>query len=243
MRIMKKFINGKYYDVYVKEELPVNYATLNSNTAILEPDGTILPLKSEPETGPGYYDCVGDFKIRIPPREDQREQYSTSKDFIDFSSAENLRDYLVQMDREKQFNQSTICNVENEYKPMIKPSDDPFMKLVKSAIHEKHLDISKYKNVFGPNFNNDKRSLEAKSITLNKASEILTKLGIEIFIGLKNSEEDVPNPMRNDVYGTINSPDFEVCIGPIKYDAKGGNEEIEIEEDYDDNYDDEEDDD
>ena len=237
-------MNGRYYDVYLKNELPNNYATFNSNTAILEDDGTVLPIRSDNENGPGYYDGLGGFKIRIPPRQDQYDQYSSSKDFIDFSSAENLRDYLIQMDKERRFNQNTISNVENEYKPVIKPSDDPFMKLVKTAIQEKHLDISKYKNVFGQNFNNDKRSLEAKSITLNKASEILTKLGIEIFIGLRNAEEDVPNPMRNDVYGTVNSPDFEVNIGPIKYDAKGSNEEeeIEIEEDYDDNDDEEEED-
>ena len=242
---MKKFISGKYYDVYTREELPNNYATFNNNTAILEDDGTVLPIRSDTESGPGYYDGFAGFKIRIPPKEEQRELYSTSRDFIDFSKAESLRDYLIQMDKEKQFNQNTISNVENEYKPVIKPDDDPFMKLVKTAIHEKHLDISKYKNVFGQNFNNDKRSLEAKSITLNKASEILTKLGIEIFIGLRNIEEDVPNPMRNDVYGAVNSPEFEVNVGPIKYEANGckEEEEIEIEDDFDDDNSEEEEDD
>lgn len=224
MGIMKKFMNGKYYDVYCKDKLPEHYSETGSNTAILDSKDVVLPIRKGNEKGPGYYDTGissngVSLMIRIPPTDKEIESvYNTRENFINFDNTDSITQYMINVDKERRLTENIISNVENEYQPVSKPTDDPFMKLVKEAIRQKHFDISKYKDVFGTNFNNDKRSLESRSITLNKAIEILTKLGIEIFIGLKNVDDNVPNPMRNEVYGIVNSPDFEVCTGPIRYD-------------------------
>ena len=224
MSIIKKFMNGRYYDVYRVNELPENYNELSNNTAILEDEKVVLPVRKGNEKGPGYYDTGMSengvsLMIRIPPTEEEVEEtYNTRKNFINFDQTSSITEYMINVDKERQLTENIVSNVENEYKPITKPTDDPFMQLVKEAIRQKHFDISKYKDVFGTNFNNDKRSLESKSITLNKATEILSKLGIEIFVGLRNADDSVPNPMRNEVYGVVNDPEFEVFVGPMRFD-------------------------
>lgn len=234
MNIKKKFINNAYYDVYEEGKLPINGDY--SQCAIIDKDGVVLPVCKKHNKGPGYYRTG--FRLptgeegffRVDPTEEEIESTYNSKDnFIDFSKASSLVDYMIATDKERSLTESIISNVENEYRPNIKESDDPFMKLVKTAVQEKHFDISKYRHIFGSNFNNDKRSLESKSITLNKAVEILSKLDIEIVVTLRNRGDNVPNPMRNTVTGVINGmQDFTItynnepddistyCTEPVK---------------------------
>lgn len=221
---MKKYMNGKYYDVYTKETFSENIGSSYNNIAIIDNQGVVLPIRNCNEKGPGYYPTGMNMSgvsmyVKIEPTQDEiNDTYNSKDNFIDFNDTDTLTQYMINIDKERQLTENIISNVENEYKPTIRKNDDPFMQLVKEAIHQKHFDISKYKEIFGVNFNNDKRSLESSSITLNKANEILTKLGIEISIGLRNANSNIPNPMRNEVSGVINSPDFKVNIGPIQPD-------------------------
>ena len=235
MDIKKIHINGKHYDVYDAHKIP---EVTPKNVAIQEPDGLVLPVRRENESGPGYYPGAhtphGDIGFRIPPTEEERAEYSADK-IIDFNCA-SLGQYIEQMDKQRRYTESTLSNIDNLYQPVIRETDDPLMQLIKAAVHQKHFDISKYKGVFGSNFNNDKRSLESNSITINKAAEIASKLDMEIFVGFKNAPGAI-NPMRDEVYGVINSDDFEIHIGPIQ-----GNDDDDDYQDDDDQYYDDEDD-
>ena len=146
---------------------------------------------------------------------------------------------MVNVDKERALTQSIISNVDNEYRPNIRENDEVFMQLVKQAICEKHFDISKYKSIFGSNFNNDKRSLEARSITLNKATEILTKLDVEIEITLRNRGDNIPNPMQRSVTGIINGTEaFNIEYGdPDKVDEEPSYQYEDDNTDIDDDWD------
>lgn len=214
-------MNGAYYDVYDIDKVPVNIDYENEKCAIIDRDGVVLPIRKNSSRGPGYYKtgfCLDNgqevfFKVN-PTQEEIESTYNDKTNYIDFSKTSNLIDYMVNIDKERSLTENIVSNVENEYRPNIKDSDDPFMKLVKTAIQQKKFDISKYKPIFGSNFNNDKRSLESKSITLNKAVEILTKLDVEIKITLQDRGDNVPNPMRKPVSAIINGlNDFHIDIG------------------------------
>ena len=211
MGLKKKFMNNVYYTVYDKNEVPSS-VDLTQNVAIVDENGVVLPVRRNlNDRGPGYYRSGFvshngvEALFRVDPTPEEVEStYNNNTDFIDFGDSKNIVDYMVNVDRERALTQSIISNVDNEYRPNIRESDEAFMQLVKSALYEKHFDISKYKNIFGANFNNDKRSLEARSITLNKATEILTKLDVEIKITLRNRGDNIPNPMQRSVSGIIN---------------------------------------
>lgn len=221
MGLKKKFMNNIYYTVYDEDEVPCT-VDLSQNVAIVDKNGVVLPVrKHSNEKGPGYYRSGMTLNngvealFRVDPTQEEIDSiYNNRKDYIDFGDSKNIVDYMVNVDRERALTQSIISNVDNEYRPNIRDNDEAFMQLVKRAICEKHFDISKYKNIFGANFNNDKRSLEAKSITLNKATEILTKLDVEIEITLRNRGDDIPNPMHRSVTGVINGTDsFNIVYG------------------------------
>ena len=221
MGLKKKFMNNVYYTVYDEDKIPSSI-DLSENVAIVDKNGVVLPVrKNSNERGPGYYrsgmrlNNGVELLFRVDPTPEQIEStYNTKIDYIDFGDSKNIVDYMINVDRERALTQSIISNVDNEYRPNIRENDEAFMQLVKHAIYEKHFDISKYKNIFGSNFNNDKRSLEARSITLNKAIEILTKLDVEIEITLRNRGDNIPNPMQRSVTGIINGTDaFNIIYG------------------------------
>lgn len=229
-------MNNVYYTVYDKDQVPSSI-DLSQNVAIVDDEGVVLPVRKHPnDRGPGYYRSGfvstngSEILIRVDPTPEEVEStYNTTTDFIDFGDSRNIVDYMVNVDRERALTQSIISNVDNEYRPNIREHDEAFMQLVKTALYEKHFDISKYKGIFGANFNNDKRSLEARSITLNKATEILTKLDVEIEITLRNRGDSVPNPMQRSVSGIINGSD----AFTIMY---GNPDRVEVEDEEDSNY-------
>lgn len=241
MDIKKMQIGDKYYDVYDAHNVPNDPGT---NVAIMDHEsGTVLPVRKDRDRGPGYYPGYhfpsGNLSIRILPTEEEREEYSADK-VIDFNCS-TLGEYIQNMDRQRRYTESTLSNVDNVYQPTIRETDEPLMQLMKTAVHQKHFDISKYRGVFGSNFNNDKRSLESNSITISKAAEIASKLDMEIFVGFKNAPGAI-NPMRDEVYGIINASDFEIHIGPIQHEDEEFNPVDEDEDDYYESMEDEEDD-
>ena len=247
MGLKKKFMNNVYYTVYDKDSVPSSI-DLSQNVAIVDDDGVVLPVHKYPnDKGPGYYrsgitlNNGVEALFRVDPTPEEIEStYNTRDNYIDFGDSKNIVDYMVNVDKERALTQSIISNVDNEYRPNIRDNDEAFMQLVKRAICEKHFDISKYKSIFGSNFNNDKRSLEAKSITLNKATEILTKLDVEIEITLRNRGDNIPNPMQRSVTGIINGTEaFNIEYGdPDKVNEEEPsyqclNNDLDIDDDWD----------
>lgn len=221
MDIIKKFINGTQFRVYTPESMPTNLSVLDNRSAFLDKENDcVLPFRKTHEFGePGLYD-TGMIKpngnpvfIKVLPDESQKEEYGTKKNFINFADGLSTKEYMENVDRERKINESHICNVEDRYHPVIHKNDEPTAQISKQAQYEMNHDIYKYRDQFGPNFNNDKRALEASSITIKKMDEIYTKFnnGSKILIGVFDDGTG-PNPMQNFVYGVINEPDFSPTV-------------------------------
>ena len=79
--------------------------------------------------------------------------------------------------------------------PEIGSDDTPEMIALKQAIMDKHIDIDKYEQRFGPNYNNDKRLLKKGNITFGKLRSICDALDIKVTLTIEDSAPDVPNPI------------------------------------------------
>ena len=65
----------------------------------------------------------------------------------------------------------------------------------KQAIIDKHIDLDKYEQRFGVNYNNDKRLLKKDSITFGKLRDMCNALDIKATIEFRDANPNVPNPI------------------------------------------------
>lgn len=218
MDIMKKYIYDNYFRVYRTNQMPTTYEVVDNKTAVLdEQSGYILPFRKQHEWGqPGLYPTPmmmdNGYPVCIkcePQTEEDKEEYSKDKNFINFSDKDSAREYMKNIDKQRRMNESHRCNVDNRYHPVIHNNDEPTAQVSKIAQYEMDHDIYKYRDQFGPNFNNDKRALEAPSITIKKLDEIYTKFdnGSKIMVAIFDDGSGA-TPMNNFSYGVINEPNF-----------------------------------
>ena len=92
--------------------------------------------------------------------------------------------------------ESTILtSADNITTPIDHPDDSPEMMALKEAIRSKHIDINKYEQRFGPNFNNDRRLLDKNTITLAKLKTMANALDMDISLTIKDKPGNIPNPI------------------------------------------------
>ena len=63
----------------------------------------------------------------------------------------------------------------------------------------KNIDINKYEQRFGKNFNNDKRLFNNPTISLSKLETIAKALDMKLTLVIEDDNASVPNPMGDKV--------------------------------------------
>lgn len=218
MDVMKKYIYDNYYRVYRPDRMPTNFEVIDNKSALLdEGSGYVLPFRKQYEYGkPGVYPTTmiqdNGYPVCIkclPTTEEEKKEYSVENNFINFSDKDSTKDYMKNIDKQRRMNESHRCNIDDRYHPVIHHNDEPTAQISKVAQYEMDHDIYRYRDQFGPNFNNDKRALEASSITIKKLDEIYTKFdnGSKIMVAIFDDGSS-PNSMENFAYGIINEPNF-----------------------------------
>lgn len=192
--MQKAKIDQKIYDVISIDEFNRNPEVISQDmfTAIRD-NNTIYPMRSKTDTRPGAY-FVGYGVQFIEPSETEKQKYSDDQ-VIDFSHAENLKEAMEMQDKLHSAEREILTTVDNVFTPKITESDTPEMKGLKEAVTAKHIDLDKYEQRFGPNYNNDKRLFNRDSITMSKLKMMLSVLDMKGTLIIEDKANDVPNPI------------------------------------------------
>jgi hypothetical protein len=201
--IKKARVENALYDVISYEEFVKNrkiYSKFSNNIAI-EENGFILPIRTPTDTRPGFYfgnsssDNEGPTDtFKFPSTEEEASIYSNAN-VINFSDAHNFRGVIEAQDKLNKAERSILTTVDNITVPEIYETDTPFMKAIKEAIIQKHVDLDSYSHRFGNNYPNDKRLLKKEDITLQKGIAYANCLDFDIYAIIKDKNSDVANPI------------------------------------------------
>ena len=66
---------------------------------------------------------------------------------------------------------------------------------LKEAVIAKNIDLDKYEQRFGVNYNNDKRLFNRNTITMSKLKTMFDVLDMKATLIIEDKSEEVPNPM------------------------------------------------
>lgn len=200
--IVKARIEETIYDVISYSEFKRNrdvYIRYSKNIAIDNGSGYILPIRSVTDARPGFYPGESAEKDKfILPDELHKDSFSVSN-IINFSEAKNLREVIEAQDKLNKAERSILTTVDNITVPEVDENDTPFMKAIKTAIVNKHIDLDKYAYRFGNNYPNDKRLLKKDDMTLLKGISYANCLDFDIYAIIKDNSEDVPNPIGSPI--------------------------------------------
>lgn len=191
--IKKCKIESKIYDLASYDEYAEHPENFQSGySAILEGD-TIYPVRGKTDTRPGLYNC-GPAVQFVPPGTEDAETYS-SENIIDFDNVKSLQDVMAKQDALRGAERTILTTIDNLFITEINQDDSPEMKGLKEAINLKQIDIDKYAQRFGDNFNNDKRLLRKDSITMSKMKSMMNILDMKGTLIIEDKSDDVPNPI------------------------------------------------
>ena len=110
-------------------------------------------------------------------------------------NAESLKEAIELQDRLHSAEREILTTVDSVFCPRITDADTPEMKGLKEAVTAKHIDLDKYEQRFGPNYNNDKRLFNRDSITMSKLKMMLNVLDMKGTLIIEDKADDVPNPI------------------------------------------------
>lgn len=195
MAVKKAKLGETIYDVVSVDEYNSNKEFYRTGPIAVEGgDGYLYPLRSNSnDMRPGFFD-EGPMQFFNPPRGQDCCIYS-DRNIIDFSKASSIKDIIETQSKLADAEREILTTIDNLFVPPTSSDDTPEMSLLKQAITDKHIDIDKYEQRFGANFNNDKRLIKKNSITFGKLRNICNALDIRATLTLEDRYGDVPNPM------------------------------------------------
>ena len=159
--------------------------------------GVVLPVKGKYEKGVGI--TVGALFSRITmPSEEERPQYSVDN-IIDLSNVNNIKELMKKQELVRDIEYEMLTTIESKFSPTISDDDSPAMKAMKTAVIEKGIDINKYADRFGSNFNNDKRQFGKKTISMQMLERLCKGLDIKATLTLEDKDAGVPNPIKRKI--------------------------------------------
>lgn len=197
MSLEKAKIGDAIYDVTTEKELMEHPELFGQYTAVRNNDGYIYPVRNRFDNRPGVY-MTGGMNIYIQPQGSERSMYS-EQNIINFREASNLKEIIQSQQKLASEERSILTTIDNLFVPKVGANDDPEMKAIKEAIISKHIDLDKYGERFGVNYNNDKRLLGKGSITFRKLKDICNALDIKATLILEDNAPDVPNPIGTSI--------------------------------------------
>lgn len=192
--MQKAKIDQKIYDVISIEEFNRNPDIHSQDMFTAIRDGErVYPMRSKTDTRPGAY--FNGYGVQfVEPTEMEMGKYSTDN-VIDFSHAENLKEAIELQDKLQSAEREILTTVDSVFCPRITDADTPEMKGLKEAVTAKHIDLDKYEQRFGPNYNNDKRLFNRDSITMSKLKMMLNVLDMKGTLIIEDKADNVPNPI------------------------------------------------
>lgn len=200
--MIKGRIDSKIYDVVDSTEYSKNKDMYDPEYTAVIKDNLLYPIRGRKvdRSKPGYY-FDGTIGIYVKPKNE--EEYSTSN-IIDFSSTDNIKDLLEKSTALKDMERDILTNPDNIFIPVIDEYDEPEMKGLKEAIIAKKIDLEKYKQRFGKDYNNDRKLFNRHDITIKKLKSFADKLDMKLTLILEDKDETVPNPIGRVIVVNLN---------------------------------------
>ena len=197
--IKKAKINDKIVDIVSYEEVMSNPNNYQNNITAIEENGRIYPLRGKNDVRPGlYYDEKSPIVRYVHPSEEEEQDYS-SNNIIDFTNLQSIKEVINKQSKLRNMERSILTTVDNIFNPATHPNDAPEMVALKEAVREKHIDLDKYSQRFGNNYNNERRLFNNNTITLIKLKSMCNALDIKATLTLEDASPDVPNPINKTI--------------------------------------------
>lgn len=155
--------------------------------------GTVYPIRGKNDTRPGFYPGPVISKF-VEPDDSEKADYS-AENIIDFDNVDSIKEVMRIQNKLKNAERSILTSTDNIFAPRIDPNDYPEMVGLKEAVTAKNIDLDKYEQRFGMNFNNDKRLFNKNSITMGKLKTMFEALDMKATLVIEDREEGIPNPM------------------------------------------------
>lgn len=219
MSLEKAKIEGVIYDVITEEEYLRNSNEIDKrHTAIKGNDGYVYPIRNLSDNRPGYYP-TGSIDYFVPPSPNEAIFYG-AKNIINFKDATNIREIIETQQKLNAAERSILTTIDNVFEPDIGENDLPEMKALKQAIIDKHIDLDKYEQRIGVNYNNDKRILKKGNITFDKMRTFCEALDIKATLTLEDNDPEVPNPIGRVIVAELTSPNTAYIEGDDDVEPK-----------------------
>ena len=214
--ISSSMIKGESYNVLnTYEQFYESRALWDiANVAVKEQVGDdiyVLPYRGQynekANNQPGIYsDGSLCFEV-FPTKESDMKNYKNIP-IITISSNDNIEKILEKENVLSKLAEPWITSPDNITQVVVKDSNDPAMKLLKTAINSKHCDMDKYQSRFGQNYPNDKRQLNNDTITLKILERYAENLDMEVILTIRDKEPGVPNPLKQPISISLSTGDF-----------------------------------
>lgn len=201
MRDMRKAkINGKLMSVVDAGDYMENIEIYSPNcTAIsVEEAGVVLPIIGKFDKGVGIHPTDGLFSRINMPSEEEREEYSLDS-VIDLAKCKDMAELIKTQQQIANIEYDMLTTVDNLFKPKIGENCTPAMRALKEAVIDKNIDIHKYSERYGANFNNNVRNFAKDDISLRMLELHCNVLDIKATLVLEDASDDVPNPIGHKI--------------------------------------------
>lgn len=205
MSNMKKVaVNGKMCDVVSLEEYCNNKDLYLTNSTLIECDDFDKPMLL-PIINPYDKESYGIriqsgnvfAEVNLNCTEQQEEEYNPDN-VIDLSKANSIKELMDKQDMIRDVEREIITTPDSITVPDISKDDEPAMKAIKMAITKKHIDLDKYAQRFGPNYNNDKRTILKNRISLQMLERMCDNLDMKATLIIEDANPDVANPIGDE---------------------------------------------
>ena len=193
--MIKAKAGGMLIDIVSPKEL-INSSSDDINRIGIIVNDVVYPLRSRTDSRPGVYPVNRYLSVLRNPKGEEIDNYAaTDKNIIDFNNSKSIQDIINAKNKYLQMESTILTSADNITMPIDHPDDSPEMMALKEAIRSKHIDINKYEQRFGPNFNNDRRLLDKNTITLAKLKTMANALDMDISLTIKDKPGNIPNPI------------------------------------------------
>lgn len=210
---MKKInIGRKIYDVIDENEFmrrtktnPDIMKELSMDTAV-EKNGMVYPISptySKDNFAVTEYAKGNVLMYSNPSDFPNKEQYE-SKNIIDFENINGgFVERIKQVAKLENAEKSILVLKDNIYNVPISDQDTPEMKLFKTALNKKNIDLMSYKSRFQSDYSNDIRVIQGESITFGKLKKLASIFDMDVELSIKDKPNTI-NPIGETLHSKIN---------------------------------------
>lgn len=210
---MKKInIGRKIYDVIDENEFirrtktnPEIMKELATDTAV-EKNGTVYPVSSaysKDNLAVTEY-AKGNVLMYSNPQDFPNKDQYQSENIIDFDNVSGgFSERIRQVAKLEEAERSILVLKDNVYNVPISDQDTPEMKLFKTALNKKNIDLLSYKSRFQSDYSNDIRVIQGDSITFGKLKKLASIFDMDVELTIKD-KPNVINPIGEVLQSKIN---------------------------------------